>query len=563
MATDARALAAALAAATDADLRAIFTARAVPMTAPWSNFFDAADALLQPAAIAEALGRVRRDTAHRLSLSSEITTEDLEALRLLALVDGDGEVLPAVRSAIDELPAPSDAIDHPTPIDSASAAERALVTVSAIADLILLSYTNPVARIGTGAIGSSERKRLIDSGIVADADDVDAVMELARVAGLLAPVEREWLVTPEAATWLALPSDRRWDTLRAAFLHVLPAPLFIDDVLLGSAAWADAFPWSATWPEIHIRLLRTAVLLGLIDATTGRSTAWAHRNAPDIAALVAHLPHEVDCVFLQNDLSVIAPGPLAPALDLRLRAMATRESQAQASTYRFTSESVQHALSRGETEESIVEFLTALSLTGIPQPLRYLVHESATRHGSIRVSHEHEGARSRIRVATPALAQTLLVDQTLRPLGLTPHGTDLLSRVARDTVALALADAHYPVALVGENGEFEPLQRGRVSGEAAAPTPPYSDLLLRVRSADFADIEAAWLTRELEQAVRARAVVSVTVALPDGAERTFTLEAAGLGGGRLRGRDKAADVERTLPVSHIVRLQVADTAAAN
>ncbi len=43
----------------------------------------------------------------------------------------------------------------------------------------------------------------------------------------------------------------------------------------------------------------------------------------------------------------------------------------------------------------------------------------------------------------------------------------------------------------------------------------------------------------------------MTVRLPDGSARVFRLEATGLGGGRLRGRDRAADVERTLPLSHI------------
>ena len=50
----------------------------------------------------------------------------------------------------------------------------------------------------------------------------------------------------------------------------------------------------------------------------------------------------------------------------------------------------------------------------------------------------------------------------------------------------------------------------------------------------------------------ARAVIEVTVHLPDDSTRTFVLEATGLGGGRLRGRDRQADVERTLPVASIV-----------
>jgi hypothetical protein len=51
--------------------------------------------------------------------------------------------------------------------------------------------------------------------------------------------------------------------------------------------------------------------------------------------------------------------------------------------------------------------------------------------------------------------------------------------------------------------------------------------------------------------VRARATIVVAVRLPDGTEREFTIEATGLGGGRLRGLDRTVDVERTLPVSSI------------
>jgi hypothetical protein len=46
-------------------------------------------------------------------------------------------------------------------------------------------------------------------------------------------------------------------------------------------------------------------------------------------------------------------------------------------------------------------------------------------------------------------------------------------------------------------------------------------------------------------------VITVTVALPDGSEHDYTLEPTGIGGGRLRGRDRASDIERTLPVSSI------------
>ncbi len=94
------------------------------------------------------------------------------------------------------------------------------------------------------------------------------------------------------------------------------------------------------------------------------------------------------------------------------------------------------------------------------------------------------------------------------------------------------------------------------AAELASEVGKYARLLATLRSGHSTDAAAAWLGRELEQAVRAKATIVVVVRLPGGDERTFTLEASGLGGGRLRGRDKGADVERTLPVTSIVSVRV-------
>ena len=62
---------------------------------------------------------------------------------------------------------------------------------------------------------------------------------------------------------------------------------------------------------------------------------------------------------------------------------------------------------------------------------------------------------------------------------------------------------------------------------------------------------AAWLARQLELAIRNKLTVTVTVRLPDGHEADYLLEPAALAGGRLRARDRRADIERTLPLSSI------------
>jgi len=51
----------------------------------------------------------------------------------------------------------------------------------------------------------------------------------------------------------------------------------------------------------------------------------------------------------------------------------------------------------------------------------------------------------------------------------------------------------------------------------------------------------------------------VTVAMPSGVEVEMQLEPAGLSGGRLRARDRKADLERTLPLSSITAISPART----
>ena len=69
------------------------------------------------------------------------------------------------------------------------------------------------------------------------------------------------------------------------------------------------------------------------------------------------------------------------------------------------------------------------------------------------------------------------------------------------------------------------------------------------------DGDSAWVARQWELALRGKLSLRATVRLPDGSERSFDLEPTGIAAGRVRGRDKAADIERTLPVSSITALE--------
>lgn len=579
-ATDARSLAHDLLQRDDASLVALLVARGVSPTVTWSDAFDAAEALLEPAPAERAVVTVTAAEADALAAAIRGAEPEAiaagavrDALYARALVDPDGVPYPAIADAVRgqvptdaaaAAPAPgtgSDAVPA-TGADAAAsrdaaAAEQAFASSGSLSDILHTALAAPLSRIGTGALGATERRRLIESGAVGDADAADELVEIAARAGLLAGQDRHWLVTAAGVQWLRTGTVARWTEVAAALRAHLPAAVRTSaGGWLSLDRWAGAHPFDPTWPQ---RAHSEAALLrrwGMV-APDGEAPRWAAPlaagSAVDTDALQMLLPTEVDRVYLQNDLTAIAPGPLQPQLDVRLRSMARRESRAQASTYRFTPDTLADALTAGETAETLRAFLEELSLTGLPQPLAYEIERTARRHGTLRVGPDWQG-RTRVTSDDEALLRTIAVDQALSPLGLVRDGADLVSRSGADTAFWMLADARYPVVAVDADGARRRLDRHRLADEPPAASDPlavYGPLLARLRAAQGSDAEAAWLGRELEQAVRARATIVVAVRLPDGTAREFTIEATGLGGGRLRGLDKMVDVERTLPVSSI------------
>ena len=284
------------------------------------------------------------------------------------------------------------------------------------------------------------------------------------------------------------------------------------------------------------------------------------------------LPAEVGAVYLQHDLSIVAPGPLAPSIDSRLRGMADVESRELASSYRITAASVNRALAAGENADSLLAFLTSISLTGIPQPVDYLINESASRYGRVRVGRLTDGPNAPIAPpgndtiflsyvcsADAALLGTIAVDQTLAPLALVRAGDSehLLSRFAGDAVFWALSDARYPVAAEDELGEIVHLRRHQIARVTVTPTVDTTRNLvdkLRLRAESGVSVADAWLARQLDTAIKAKQTILVSIAMPGGAVVDYLLEPASVSNGRFRARDRRADIERTLPLKSILSI---------
>ena len=269
-------------------------------------------------------------------------------------------------------------------------------------------------------------------------------------------------------------------------------------------------------------------------------------------------PHEVEKVYVQHDLTIVSPGPLAAPLDSRLRELADVESRGLATTYRVSAESLNRAISSGATAASLRSLLASISLTGIPQPLDYLITETTRRHALVRVG--SDATSTYVRSDDENLLTSIRVDQRLSSLGLHADGPRLRSRLDDRIVFWALSDARYPVSAESSDGTLVTVERERLGSVATAPRDHAREIVERLRATagEEAATGTAWLERQLDLAIKARIPVIVVVTMPNGSTADYLLEPTGLGGGRLRARDRKADIERTLPLASIVEVRAAD-----
>lgn len=575
------------------------------------DFFDLAEALLDRTSVQAALERLDRGTLALLAVAGELaesagapTAEQLgtrlgvplaevrERIALAAeaglLGSESGRYAPwdavveqlrawpafGLPTARDLETAPPPAVLEPVSatdlrfIDR-GAGDRAFGTLGAVTETLLALRDAPARRLTRGGLALPDARRLAGVAGV-DAAEVELLLDIAARAGLAVLSGPEWVPTPALAGWLSGTRVERWAGLATGWLSRLPDDLrellrarahaVWGDGLLDYLAWL--YPAGGTWiRERAAAAGREAELLGITGSgvpSTAGSLLLLDGTAAAAEAMASAFPPEVDQVYLQHDLTVIAPGPLRVDLETRLRGMAEAEARGVASSFRITSVSLTRAFVAGETADGVRAFLGGLSLTGIPQPLEYLIADTAARFGALRVGRREEEAGAYVRSEDAELLRQLAVDQALAPLSLEPAGIHrLVTRFDVGLLYTSLLDARYPVVAEDASGEIVAMRAERRAGAAGAVVGDDTAALLisRVReSAASAPEEAdrAWLARQLELAIKGKVMVRVTVRLPDESLAEYVLEPTGLAGGRLRARDRTADVERTLPLSSIV-----------
>ncbi|WP_432927375.1 helicase-associated domain-containing protein [Microbispora sp. CA-135349] len=276
----------------------------------------------------------------------------------------------------------------------------------------------------------------------------------------------------EAGTPVALtePSDPNAVSIRYAVLEALAA------VPAGKGVSAAGLPYvteRAAWHRPHQfaesgadddlvgAVVREAEMLGLVagGALTGvgrvardlllTGEAWTSPRPALADALAAMLPPARATAFFQTDLTAVVRGMPGPELAELLDGVADRESEGHAVVWRFTASTVRRAFDGGHEAGALLERLAEVAEAPLPQPLEYMIKDTARTHGRVRV------VRSGccIRCDDEALVEELARSQALRALGLRKiASTVLISAAGEEETLTRLRAAGYTPALESETG---------------------------------------------------------------------------------------------------------------
>lgn len=487
----------------------------------------------------------------------------------LALRDGHTHREPRTRP-----PEPQGRAVHTATAD-AEAASAALELVRRVRLLRQSWDENPPSVLRAGGLGVRDLRK-VAAQLEADERATAFVVEVAALAGLVrddgdAPPS----YVPTVTDWDDLDDAARWARLVEAWLASRRAPWLVgsrDDkgalraplspdlqrpwvprlrngVLGVLAAEPEGETVPAPTPEAVVEvltwhtprsvppasavegLLAEAEWLGVTGAgalsTPGRVLLVG--EADPAAALRAVLPHEVDEILLQGDLTGIVPGRPSRELARLLERSTDIESRGAATTVRFSPASVTRALDQGETADGMLDELAHRSPVPVPQPLEYLIRDTARRHGAVRVG----SASSYLRAADATVLAGLENDPTLAGLGLVRLApTVLAASVPAAALHEALRDRGLVSALEGPDGRVLVARRG-VTGRAM-PAPRSAAAIRMGTAAEVAtrapDPEALVAElRAVEEAARAGAR-----ARADAAEVAHSASTSG-GGVPLRG----------------------------
>jgi len=161
-------------------------------------------------------------------------------------------------------------------------------------------------------------------------------------------------------------------------------------------------------------------------------------DGDDDLGVNAALPTPIDFITIQSDQTAIAPGPLQHELAVEMSQIADIESRGAATVYRFTESSIRRGLDHGKSSSEISKFLNKISKTTLPQPLEYLITDTARKHGQLRVGAIH----CYLRCEDPSVLTEIMADKKI----------DLALRQIAPTVLVSDFDIDEVLGALRSNG---------------------------------------------------------------------------------------------------------------
>jgi len=517
------------------DLVAVIEAR------PWGmgrqlDVHDVADTLLISESLDNALG-----TLSRASLEGLAAGKGDELCRTLMLADERGVPYPEVVARIPSFttgPLPA------RPVAQIADASTALQSVIAVRDVISWSYAEPLPMAATGKLLRAEAK-LLANGLVIPEADVETLVWMATQAGLVITSDRRMRATT-AGVDLLDDLVGLWNTVAASVVAQLGVSV-VEAVRRDARLDGDYLRWmwaveSSNRDRTIDLVTAAAEMLGLLAGdVTELGAAWLSgkpAGEPDF-------PELVSLVYVLDDLSVIAPGPVTTQVTQFLDSISRIETRGLAEKRRLDPARILHTVTTGTPAEEILDRLRTMSLTPVSAAVSSTILDIANNTRFVTLN--GTGTDTAARVSHPELGAILVTDPRLQRLApVTIDNSSLLFGAAPDRVETALLDGGYTVVVAPTRSTVSP------------PNTP-SALELMAEHIHDVGLGTSHMERALIVAGKTRTRVTLTVETGTGT-RTMTLEPRNVANGRVRGLDTVADVERTLPISAIITLTTAGEA---
>lgn len=568
-------LAVALREAPEQAITRLINERALSM-GEFKDFFDLSQALLTPKS--QLLMQAAITTSQLRSLRSLLAEEKLtkeQAASLLgdflAFQNDEGSLVIAnwLKEKIKELPSTGTIalVEDKSYFDSIESVDRdcgihAFEAIQAVTELIFDFDQNLVREVARGSLGLPDVKRLA-SHLGKDKDYVKLIFELGKSIGLFVASNSKIRASSEANRWLEESQINRWIELAKGWVNLagssgvrelqLQKPLHGENL---RNLISFSFPMATLAQGSRVnQLYDLAELIGLSAA--GSPASWLDdslsQNWQKVSKqLFQRLPKEQDRVIIQGDLSLVAPGPLPAKVEVELRKFAVTESIGLAPSYRLSASSISTGLEEGLTESKIRKLLEKLG-GAIPQPVDYLISEVSNRFGRIKISKTEIG--SKLFVNDDLLAKQLTMDSKLQSLGIRRESGDLYSSIDSEAIYFTLRENGYLAVRVSSSGEI--IAPSAMDGDTYQLDDAKSQLL-RLRQQQLNQEiapESNETERKISLAIKSKSTIAVDIKA-NGKVMSFLLEPIGIANGRLRAKDRKADIERTLPVSAITAIRI-------